>query len=252
MKLKTQHGKSLLYFNADKGNGGGASPDVTPPGDPSSTVAENLRKLLDKHNGDALALAAALFDEKYADRESHRKVREQKDALIAELQAKIPGDGALVLQADEAEAWQAYRSLGTPDSLAVTMRNKDELQGELARLRKEQTLNEVAAATGWNLVALQDLDRTNPDPLEYTIQRGDDGKTAVLVKVGEEQKPLPEYVAEKRPALLPALQTEQGVGQQGRAVWPQQVGGAGAAGGKPTEAVLRKTMATRARPPQRE
>lgn len=236
--------QNRLLFSPD---GSSASPDAGAGNDTPDNVAAGLRNLLQKHNNDAMALAAALFDEKYQDRERHRGVVDKLQKEIDALKERVPSDGAIVLSSDQAATWAAYQSMGTPDSLAVTTRKVEELQGELHTLRKAQVIREVASATGWSLPALEDLDKTNPTPLEYEIRKADDGTQSVVVKVGDQEKLLQEYIAAERPALLPALTAGQGAGRQ-QSPWPTQIGGPGANGADIKAQTLQRTRANRAIP----
>ena len=64
--------------------------------------AHAFQGLLAKHNNDATAVAAKLFDENFQLRTKNR-----------ELSDKLPKDGSTVLTADEAKAWIAKGALPT-------------------------------------------------------------------------------------------------------------------------------------------
>lgn len=234
--------RTRFIFSPD---GGGASPDAGAGDTPD--IAAGLKSLLQQNNNDAMALAAALYTEKYQDREKARAKQAEMQKEIDALRERVPPEGAIVLSGAQAKELETYRSLGTPESLGVTIRSLEESQGELRTMRRAQVIRDVATATGWSLAALQDLEKTNPDPLEYEIKDGDGGTKTVIVKVGDQEKPLQEYIAAERPALLPALTAGQGPGNQ-PSTWPQQIGGPGTNGADAKAQIAALTKASRAIP----
>lgn len=191
-------------------------------GDQGNPVA-GLQALLARNNNDAMGVAGLLFSENYQYREQIRQLKEQLQAA----QAKLPGEGTVVLTAEQAKAWAAYQGLGTVEVITQGLKDRDTAQGELTTLRKAATLRDVAAAHGYDADVLQTLG----GGLEFELRDVTaDGQTrkAAFVKEGQTQVRLDEYAAQKWAKFLPSLTQQAGAGNQGAG--GAGTGGQGAAG----------------------
>lgn len=97
------------FFQADSDaepSGGGSPSDRAPRGS----------ELLERFGSDAIKIAEKLAEalsDNYSQRDKLREMR----ARIRDLEARQLPDNQVVLSAEEAQRWQAYQALGTPDAL---------------------------------------------------------------------------------------------------------------------------------------
>lgn len=212
-----------ILFEADSGGGnGGELPD---------SVAKAFEKLVERKGGDASAVAMMLFTE-----------NKQYRDTINDLRGKVPPEGAVILNADEAKDWQAYRELGAVTDVKQGLEQRTQLQGQLDEAKRGETLRTVAEAAGYKPSVLAQLDRIAKaegkalafDVREQTV----DGKQVQVpfVKDGDKESALAEYAATQWADFLPALTVQAQQQQQtGTRFPPQHPGGNG--GGKPKDLV---------------
>ena len=183
-------------YEGDAGGGTGGNPqNPTAPASAGGDPAAAFNNLMAR-SSDAAALARQLFEENFRYRTELR-----------EAQRQIPAQGAVVLSAEQAQAWQAYQGLGAPDQVQQTIAAHRTLQRDLE-------LRDVAGATGYSL----DVLRTLAADLAFEVRTEQkDGKPikAVYVKVDNKDVPLETYATEKWAAFLPALRPAQAAGSQG-------------------------------------
>lgn len=178
------------------------------PDDPKDDAQEGLKKLLEKHSNDAMALAGQLHTENF-------QLREQKRALKAQLDAaeKLkPADGSVVLSKAEAERYDAYKALGKPEELGAIRTERDELKTKVAKAERDSSLRTVAEVEGFDAEVFTSL-VTNDQSFEIKEIKKDNQtiKQAFIVIESDgkkESKPLAEFAAEKWSKFLPALKPE--------------------------------------------
>lgn len=172
-------------------SGGGEDPPAEPPAPsppapaPVVDVSEGFKKLLEKHNNDAVALAAKLHDENHSYRQKN-----------SSLKAKVPADGSLVLDADQAKAWTAYVSLGKPEEITVIKTEHDQFATERQAAAREKLHGEIAEAHGYRVPVLSRLiDQDKLEVVEIKEAKNAAGKTVKTahVKDGDKVVTLPEY-----------------------------------------------------------
>jgi hypothetical protein len=173
---------------------------VTPIPAPAGDPAEGFKALLAKHQNDSARVAEKLYDENH----THRQT-------IRDLKAKVPSEGSLVLNPDQAKAWTAYLELGKPEDMQTLKTEHGQLQAERAAAAKEKFHAEVAALHGYVPAVLSTL--IDHHGLDVELGDGKErDKAGKLVKValvkdadGKTTTPLPEYLKEKLPHFLPSL-----------------------------------------------
>jgi hypothetical protein len=165
-----------------------------------------LNNLIQRQGGEGAA-ATLLFNE---NREHRQRIRE--------LEQRVPGEGAVVLTGDQAQAWQTYSQLGNPAEVQQQLEQARQASTELAGLKRAEQIRTVAEVAGYKPGVLQKL----ADGLTLELREQQvDGQTArvpyVVTGEGQQQQatPLVDYAAEHWNDFLPALQA----GQQGQ---PQQ------------------------------
>lgn len=100
-------------------------------------VSDVVDRLVGKYGNERAALAV-LADESIDYRETLR-----------ELKAKAPGEGAVVLSADDAKQWEAFRALGKPaKDIATALTERDTLAAENVEHRATVTATKAAKAIG--------------------------------------------------------------------------------------------------------
>lgn len=229
-----------VLLDADKG---GAGSGDSGSGELPDSVVKAFEKLLERKGGDASAVAQMLFHEnkQYRDR-------------ISELTGKVPAEGAVVLSATDAQAWQAYKALGTHEEVKTAVEQRTQLQGQLDSLSRESAIRDAATAAGYKFSVLLDRDkvaRVDGKQLGFSVREveKDGSKTKVaFVKDGDTEKSLAEYAQEQWAEFMPSL-VVQGTQQQNGTPYPAQHSGTG--GNKPTttkeqaQATLNKAYAPR-------
>lgn len=148
-----------------------------------------LMRLLEKH-------ADVLTD--------NAQLRLQRKALrleVADLKGKQTPEGARVLTADEAKAYDAYVALGKPADLSAAVAERDTAKGELTKLSRERTIAKAAEAAGFKASVLTTL----AGDLDLQVKETEGGKPlAVVVKDGAETA-LADYAAKHWADFLPSL-----------------------------------------------
>jgi hypothetical protein len=177
---------------------------------------EGLQKLLAKKDGDAMAVAALLFSENYDLREKNHQMKD-----------KLPAEGSVVITKDEATQFEAFKALNIkPEDVKKLQDGGAELTKEVAQLKKEKSLREVADA-GYSFDTLRDFDALEGEGIEEWKVEAEtkDGKIVkkVFVKVGGQFKLLDEYAQERRPALASIIKRD--VAQGGTKYVEQAAGG---------------------------
>jgi hypothetical protein len=146
-------------------------------------ASEGFKKLLEKHQNDTARVAEKLYDENHSYRQT-----------IRELKGKVPGEGSLVLNADQAKSWTAYLELGKPEQLAALKGEHSQFATERQAAAREKLHAAAAEAHGYKVGVLSRL--IDQDKLEIEIKDVSvNGKTAKVahVKDGDTLTPLPDY-----------------------------------------------------------
>lgn len=168
--------------------------------------AEAYQNLLKKHNDDANAVALKLFGENYELREKNR-----------DLAGKVPGEGSLVLSADEAKTYNAFKQFLTESKLDLkgvkeAVAKVPTLEAEKTRLEKRDVLRDVAA-TGWDLEVLEEKLSAFPDAT-LAVKKEKDKQDATkevnvpYITTDGKESSLEDFVKEKFPKYLPILKVE--------------------------------------------
>lgn len=186
--------RGFLYHDDDTGQpqGGDARPS----------------DVLERYGRDALKLAEKLAEvqsENYTLREQRRTLKQE----LSEAKGKAAPDGARVLTADEAAAYDAYSALGKPEEIIGAISDRDTARAELTSLRRGEAFRAAAEAHGYRPGALAKL----PSLREQSITVEDvtiDGKAAkrAYVTVDGKKTALPDYIQEHDSEFLPALAVE--------------------------------------------
>ena len=188
-----------FYFDGDGGGGGGLSAEA------QAAFDNRLKKL----EGNAVGLAQQLFSENYT-------LREQKRVM----EGKLIPDGAIVLAAEEAKAWESYKALGKPEEVKQGLDKTTQLQGELDKVQREAILRKAADAAGFKYTGLVDRDkvaRADGKTLAFDVREVErDGKKVpvAFVKDGDTERPLTDYAESEWADFLPVLKAQGGEQQQ--------------------------------------
>lgn len=202
----------VFRFAPDDGAGSGGEGDDQA----LREIREKLQRLIDREGGDAGAVALQLYNDNFQLRERNRQLRE-----------RVPAEGSVVLTAEQAALWQAYQQLGTPKDIEQAIKDRDQAQGDLARMQRSAMIREAAETMGYKASVLEALDAQMGSALSYEVRdvEVDGGKKRVaFVKAGDaEAVPLDNYAEQRWADFLPALQA---TGQKpGTPYPPQQAGG---------------------------
>jgi hypothetical protein len=223
------------------GSGGGTSGNGDGGGDKER---QNLQKLLDRKNGDAIAVAQMLLGENADHRADKRELNEKLQNLqkdYDELKGKVPGDDVVVLSKADADAFESYKTHGTPDEFKAVKEKVVTLETQNSEIQRETLLRDVASETGFKLSVLKDRDKNTPG-LSYEIKDVEENgqkfkKAFVKFKDGEgENAPIKEealdvFAESKWADFIPALKAEHGGQSSNGARHIQQGSGGAGAGG---------------------
>jgi hypothetical protein len=202
-------------------------------------VLAGLQRLIEKQGGEAGRVAELLYRENHELREKNRT-----------LAAQAPGQGAVVLQGEQAAQWTAYTALGKAEELKAAIEARGAAEGRLAALEREATLRQVQDASGYRASVLSQL--RGVEDLTFSVREiSADGKklTAAFVKdkAGQEHA-LSDYAAQHWADFLPALIASQGGTPSQGAGFVRQAT-SGSAPSNPVDAFIEKSNARRAAAP---
>jgi hypothetical protein len=233
-----------VCFTADDGAGGGQGGTTPPPAATATPpqggdVLQGLQRLIERQGGEAGRVAELLY------RENH-ELREKNRALSGQ----VPGQGAVVLQGEQAAQWTAYTALGAPDALTAALTEREAATSELASLRRAAQIRAVAEASGFKASVLGQL--PGAADLTFAVREVEaDGKkvaTAVVRDAAGTEHPLTAYASEHWADFLPALTASQGgTASQGTPFPPQQGGSGNAA--SPVDAFIQQSNERRDKAP---
>lgn len=185
---------------AANGGGGGAT-KTDPPAQPD--VAKAVEDVLKKHGGDQGAAIRALLTE-------HNATRDQLSAVTA----KLPKEGHVVIDPDTHKLFGTYQSLGKPEEITSKLEQAGKDASELAGLKREKHLNEVAGLVKYKPSVLGKL----AEGLEIVIEDGKDkaGQAIKVPKVKTKDEkgadvltPLTEHAEKSWKDFLPALKASE-------------------------------------------
>lgn len=197
---------------------------------PVQDPAAGFQRLLEQHKNDGVAVASKLFDENYTYRQK-----------IRELTEKQPKDGDVVLSADDAKEWNAFKALNVKtadakkalDSIAT-------LEQQNKELAAMETLRELADVgidgSKLKLSVLKDqLTAKYPDAkITFTTQKDKDGKEVKVASIQKTDKdavqPFAEFAKAELADYIPSLKVSPEATQvipPGNTGDPQPQSGAG-------------------------
>jgi hypothetical protein len=195
----------------------------TPPQGGGHDWQQALNNLIQRQGG-VDATAQLLYHENARHRERIRQLEQQ-----------LPGEGAVVLTGDQAQAWQTYSQLGNPNELQQQLEQAQQATTELAGLRRAEQVRSVAEAAGYKPGVLQKLAEGLTLDLREQQVEGQTARVPVVVTgEGQQQQatPLADYAQQHWADFLPALQAQGGPqqspaqGGQGT-TYPRQQGNGG-------------------------
>jgi hypothetical protein len=194
----------LLFPTGEEGVPGTPTPTSVTTNTSATVVKEfdpqvAIREAVAKHGDAERALGYFLRD--------NRKYRKDN----SDLKAKLPPEGAVVLTADEAKAWDEYKALGKAGDLKAALGERDRLKDEADGLRRAEVYKQAAEAHGYKAPVLSRL--ASQEKLQIEIREEKVGaKTAQVAYVkGVDDKgketatKLPDYAARAWPEFLDSL-----------------------------------------------
>ena len=147
-------------------------------------LTEAVKAIIGKA-GEPTRAVEMLLEDNFKAREKGRTLKKELETLTAENESlkkrTYVEEGQVLLSGDDAKAWKLFSEQGGLEAFQSASK-------ELASLKKEQHLGQVAAAMGWNAKVLT---RIGGD-LDYEIKSEGD-KPEILVKDGDKSVPLTEY-----------------------------------------------------------
>lgn len=163
--------------------------------------------LLSRYNGDAVRLAERLSDA-LDDAYKHRKRRDELQGQLDALSARVPSEGSVVLNADEASAYQAYIALGKPQELSERLEQAETAAADAKSLRRQATIRDAAQVSGYKPAVLERLAADLTLELRDLTENGQTVKAAFVRDGDRPETPLRQYAEQHWPDFLPALRAE--------------------------------------------
>ena len=178
-----------ILFDKDD-SGGQSTDDGGKPTDPGGRL--HHERLIAKY-GDAKAALQQLaikLDQVEADNAGYRKE-------IKELKEKVPADGAVVLEGDDAKLYQELVSGDTDlKSVAKELEEGRKASSKLQTIEHQKAVTEVAQKAGLNAEVLADISDGNPVRIE-----GEGDSAAVVIEIDGKATPV-EDIVEDRPSYV--------------------------------------------------
>lgn len=184
-----------LLLDPTEGSGGGGGSNLPDPNDPNALV-EGYRKRLQAANKDASSLARSLYGENVG---LLRQIAQLKDQI----------NSGVVLSADDAKQWQAFKALGTAADVAKRLEAGDTATTRLAERDRTDAIAKAAGVHGWGEKASV-IARFLPTDATLEIKEAKDAagkatKTATITPRDGKATPLPEYLQSEHPDLFAML-----------------------------------------------
>ena len=132
------------WFPLMEGDGGGSGSGAAALTEARLQQIERLIERLGK--GDERSTIDKLLDEAA---EARKRIRD--------LETAQPPNGAVILTGDDAQRWQQYTDLGTPDELTTIKQERDTFATDLRQSRRAAAIREAASAEGLNADKLDKL-----------------------------------------------------------------------------------------------
>jgi hypothetical protein len=172
----------------------------------NNDIAASFQNLVARQ-GTSDAAGLLLFDENRQYREKIRKL----EADLEKAAKKIPGKDVVVLSAEDAKLWQAYKDFGSVEDIK-------NIRNEVAGFKREKSVNAAARAASYSAAVLLDI---LPSSAVLSVKSATDAEgnqvQAAYIKVGEgNETPLTDYANQNWKHFLPAL-VEKDAGAQGKA-----------------------------------
>lgn len=181
------------YHTEDDGQPQGGGADGGKPSD-----------VLERYGRDALKLAEKLA-EVQTDNFSLRDQRRELKRQLADLGTKVPGEGSVILTAEDAAALDAYRALGATADLQTALSERQTLAETLAARDRQDALRSAAQAMAYDADVLTTL----AGDLPITVREIGDGKekkpVAFISDAAGKEYRLDAYAADHWAKFLPSL-----------------------------------------------
>lgn len=228
----------LRYYAADDDGGSGAGDPPEGKIKPSDILARYGQTA-----ESALRMAEKLAESENANwqlREKNRTLRQERDTL----KDKQPGEGAVVLSADEAKDFDAYRTLGKKaGEIKAALDAATDATNKLTQYERDALLRDVQDATGFDRDVLSEIGQG------WVFRIADEGSAKVVyVKDGDQETRIDQHPKVQK--FMPALkkpEADLSVPPRNTS-FVQQHGGQGAAG-DPAAQFIQKQAEKRAAQP---
>jgi hypothetical protein len=169
--------------------------------------------MLRRFRGSAVRSVAYVLDQLHSAIDRANKA----EGDLTELKKKVPADGAVVINADEAKEWDLFKKLGKKASdVTESLKQYDTLRAESEKRKFDEEVAQAAEDLEWNPQLLPTLLRDKGLTVESrdVVITDDDGKRRKVpllhVRPASDDKaqwePVDEYVERELKGYLPALQ----------------------------------------------
>lgn len=203
----------LIQRSSDGDNGGGGGSQGQPPTGSQARIPRLSRdEVLQRFERDPEGTADHYRDLERDGRRYRQKIDTLEDQAAALAKRQTP-EGAIVLTSQDAALWAEYRKLGEPADLSTKLSTAETAASELASLRRERHMADVASSTGWNARVLAHLAADRQ--IELRDEQGEQGPTKrAYIKDGDQFHPADDFARQHWADFLPSLSgSQQGNGQ---------------------------------------
>jgi hypothetical protein len=176
----------LLNSQGELGNGASTPPDP----------AEGFKRLLAKHENDAIRVAEKLYGENY-------ELRRDNSAL----KGRVPAEGDVILKGDDLKRWQKYQDLGDPGEIRKSLDSGKDAIAERDRFARGELYRKAAEVAGYKPAVFARLAEQDGLAIEIGEVKKDGKAVPTAFVKGEDDSttPLNVYVDSKWSEFKPAL-----------------------------------------------
>ena len=167
----------------------------------------------------AVRLLESKVNDLERDNKKYRDKLRDKTTELDELKKKVPAEGSVVLNAEDAKAWKGYQELGKLEDLKKTVTERDELKEKVAQQEHQTAAAEAATAAGYNVKALLKLPGTDKLKFEVKKEKVDNQDVDIAyvtdtAKQGATPQKLSDWIDANHAEMKPALAADAAEGER--------------------------------------
>lgn len=189
-----------------------SKPDKESSGETQSGTRYDPEVLVAKY-GDAQRALATLSEKAERLERDNFKYRDRLREIEKLFPDGVEPDTAIILQQEDADLFDTYKALGSPDEIRTAMTERDEALAQVQRVERDKMVRGVADIVEANAEVLIELSARSESPLEYeVVEETVDGEKqrSVYVKTDNERVAFRQYAEAVWKPFLPSLYPADG------------------------------------------